>query len=144
MDKEEIIIRITYIKEKLKRLKKSIDKYDKYKNVDNDEEYIALRAVERDSEEIIETATKINQEILSDTGEIAMSYRESFEKLTKVKLFNSKDKLFLEKLSNTTGFRNRLAHEYMNLNDEITLNSAKVILNIYPKYLLKITEYISN
>lgn len=139
MNKLEISKRVEYVKTKLKKLEISLKKYEN-KNIDEDDKYIALKAIEKDCEEIIESATRINQEILSELGEIGNTYRESFEKLEKLKLFESKD--FVEKLSNTVGFRNRLAHDYIDLNTEITIISAKNILKIYPKYLLKILEYV--
>ncbi len=138
MDKIEINKRIDYITTKLKTLKLALIDWEKEEK--EFEKYKSLKTVERDCEEIIESATRINQEILSINNKIADSYRESFEMLEKLNLFESKD--FLEKLSNSTGFRNRLAHDYINLDEIITIKTGKSILNIYPKYLLKIQDYI--
>jgi uncharacterized protein YutE (UPF0331/DUF86 family) len=145
MKKEDIKLKIDYLRNKLDKLKKSISRLENIKGSDFELEYIILRAIERDSEEIIEISTKINQELLSLKNEVAMSYRESFEKLIDLNIFNLKeDKELLEKLANSTGFRNRLAHDYMNLDNKITINSAKQIIKIYPKYLLRIIDFIEN
>lgn len=139
MNKLEISKRVEYVKTKLKKLEISLKKYEN-KNIDEDDKYIALKAIEKDCEEIIESATRINQEILSELGEIGNTYRESFEKLEKLKLFESKD--FVEKLCNTIEFRAKLMYDSINVDTEITIISAKNILKIYPKYLLKILEYV--
>lgn len=142
MDEIEIEKRIAHITNKLEKLKLSLEKYDvAIKKEIEDEQYIIMRAIERDSEEIIESATRINQELLSDLGIIGETYRDSFEQLTKLKIFDG-DKL--EKLANLVGFRNRLAHDYLDLDEFVTRKSAKNILRYYPQYLLKIQEYVEN
>ena len=140
MDKNEVSLRIDYINEKLVWLKKSLDKYDKSVD-DKDDSYLALKAVERDCEEIVESAVRVNQEILSDLGDVGETYRDSFDKLSSLKLFDKKN---LDRLANTVGFRNRLAHDYMDLDEDLTIRSAKGILNLYPKYLVRIVEYIES
>jgi uncharacterized protein YutE (UPF0331/DUF86 family) len=140
MNRIEINKRIDYISEKLEKLSISLKKYDDSSSDENDK-YIALKAIERDCEEIVESAVRVNQEILSDLRSIGDTYRDSFEKLKKLKLF---EKELLEKLANTTGFRNRLAHDYIDMDEDITIVSAKNILEIYPKYLTYILNYIDN
>jgi len=61
----------------------------------------------------------------------------------KIKLTQLAEKYDL-KLSNTAGFRNRLAHDYINLDDKVTILSGKKILNLYPKYLLAVKNYLKN
>ncbi len=139
MDLLEITNRIHYIIEKLETLKLAIEDIEK-PSLSKFEKYKALKTIERDSEEIIESAIRINQEILSSKLLIGNTYRESFEKLLDIKVIT--DINLLEKLASTTGFRNRLAHDYINLDEKITISSAKNILKFYPKYLLKIKEYI--
>lgn len=139
MDILEIEKRIEYISLKLKMLRLAIDDYKKQK--EEFEIYKVLKTIERDSEEIIESSTRINQEILISFNDIGETYRDSFEKLAKNGVLKKDE--FLKKLSNTTGFRNRLAHDYINLDEDITIISAKNILSLYPKYLLKIKEFLS-
>jgi len=138
MEKSEINKRVDYITSKLETLNLAIIDYNE--NKVKFERYKSLKTIERDCEEIIESAIRINQEILQDGGKLGGTYRESFELLEDFDEF--KDPEFLEKLSNSCGFRNRLAHDYINLDDEITVRSAKKILEIYPNYLLKIKKLI--
>ena len=135
--------RLFYIESKLDKLKISLNKYKEFlANNEVDNVYLALKAVERDCEEIVESAVKINQEILETHFDyIAQSYRESFEKLEECSIFNKET---LKKLSNTTGFRNRLAHDYMNLDDNIIIKTGKLILLLYSKYILRINDYIKS
>jgi len=137
MNKEDVVKRLSYIKDNLELLKKTLQKYESSNGVDKK---INLKALERFCEEIIECATRINQEILIENGDIADSYRQSFEKLSELGLFDSEE--FTDKLANTTGFRNRLAHDYIDLDVKITVLSAKGILDVYPKYVLNIVEYL--
>ncbi|MCA9496426.1 MAG: DUF86 domain-containing protein [Nanoarchaeota archaeon] len=139
MDRNNIRKRLVHINEKLSKLKFSIEKYEREK--DKNLLYIYLKAIERDCEEIVESAVRVNQEILEFTGEIGATYRESFEKLDSLKLFSKNDIL---QLANTSGFRNRLAHDYMDLDEKITLESAKKICKIYPNYFLKIEDYLNS
>ncbi len=141
MDEREVYKRIEYIKEKLVTLKLAIVDYEKETVVF--EKYKSLKTVERDSEEIIESATRINQELLSVNGKVGETYRDSFERLVTLGIFK-KEEVFFEKLCNTIGFRNRLAHDYMNLDEKVTISSAKNILKLYPDYLVKIGKYLKN
>ena len=137
MDVEIIEDRIYYIKDKIKDINFEIEMYNK--TLDKRVKKSHLAAAERWAEEIIESAININNEILKDYGKISTSYYESFLELKIIDMFEDK---FLEKIANTAGFRNRLAHEYMDLNEEITLNSIKNIPKLYKEYLIKIQSII--
>ncbi|MFT4244843.1 MAG: HepT-like ribonuclease domain-containing protein [Candidatus Woesearchaeota archaeon] len=83
---------------------------------------------------------RINQEILETHLEyIAQTYRESFEKLNEFSIFDTDT---LKKLSNTTRFRNRLAHDYMDLDDNIVIKTGELIVILYSQYILKIDSFI--
>lgn len=123
-----IINSLTRLKDVLKKQKDSLLK-----------EYLLL-ASERIAEEIVESAISINQEILNQFFDhISNSYYESFIDLKKLETFTEKELLDLAK---TAGFRNRLAHDYLELNPEITLKSIQKILKIYPPYLQKIQQFL--
>lgn len=140
MENIEQLKRFDYILFKLKKIKLHLEKYSNaQKENDLDMEYVFLRSIERDCEEVVECATKINQEILENHSILANSYRETFEKIQEVGILFDKNEL--EELSSTTGFRNRLAHVYMDLDPKITIKSAKKIVELYPKYLIKVKQY---
>lgn len=131
MVESEQLKRYDYILFKLKKIKQHLEKYEiVQKKNDSDMEYVYLRSIERDCEECVECATRINQHILEEHSLFADSYRETFEKLEKVGIkLNSKE---IEELSTTTGFRNRLAYVYMELDSNITIKSAQKIVALYP------------
>ncbi len=139
MDKEIIQKRITFIIEKLEDLKYDLDKYEKIANIRD--KNTVTGAIERWSEEIIESAISINNEILSSKNLISDSYYNSFILL---KHFNIFDDNFIKKIASTSGFRNRLAHDYLNIDKEVMLKSARFLLTLYKEYTMKITEYINN
>jgi uncharacterized protein YutE (UPF0331/DUF86 family) len=129
--------RIKHIEKKFETLKLAIIDFEKEQK--KFEKYKALKTIERDCEEIVESAVRINQEVLESVDFFPETYRKSFEELSRFELFPEKE---LEKLAGTTGFRNRLSHEYLDLDERITLKSAKNILKLYPKYLAKISEFV--
>lgn len=99
-----------------------------------------LFAAEKKAEEIIESAISMNQEMLKKYHKhLSKSYYESFLDLRKLKIFSDDE---LTKLANTAGFRNRLAHDYLELHPEITLKSIENLLRIYPIYLKRIKKYL--
>lgn len=132
MDKEKLINQLNYISEYIKELKIGITRLG--------DDLLIQQGVERLSEKIIESAIKINQELLTNKNIFVKSYYESFIELKQLNLFDEK---ILLQLAQTTGFRNRLAHEYQNLDDEITINSIKKLPELYKKYLQTILEYLN-
>lgn len=138
MDVKIIEKRVAYMLEKLEDLSYDLDKLKITKNL-RDRKTIQ-GAIERWSEEIVESAININNEILNSKGIISNSYFESFSNLETLNIFDSN---FIRKIASTAGFRNRLAHYYMNLDDEVVLISVELILNLYKEYVEKINEYIN-
>ncbi|MBU0758244.1 MAG: DUF86 domain-containing protein [Nanoarchaeota archaeon] len=128
---------ISFIKDNMNMLEIIIKKYEK---AASQEKEILLAAMERKAEECVESAIKINQHILEERGKIADSYYSSFIDLNILKIFDEK---LLSNLAKTAGFRNRLAHEYMDLSEEVTVKTIRKILKLYPKYLLKIADYVN-
>lgn len=122
----EILETLKEILEKRKKSQKEIKKY-------------LLFAAEKKAEECIELAITINQEILESKNKIANSYYESFTELKKFEIFEEDE---LKKLASTTGFRNRLAHEYLDIDEDITIKSMEKIIEIYPDYIKKINNLL--
>lgn len=138
MDEARIRKLLSYIEECLNRL----DWLMKKRQDETDEEqlYLIQGTLERRAEEIIEAAIKINQILLKEKGAMAESYYKSF---TKLEIF-SLGKDFLKRLGNTAGFRNRLAHEYMDLEEGITIKTIENILDLYPQYVLEIKKLLGD
>lgn len=120
----------------LDKMKGALAEYDQR----DENAELFLFAAEKKAEEIVELATTLNQELLKTTGKISTSYHESF---TDLKIFKEFTEPELKVLASTAGFRNRLAHEYLTVDEAIAIKTMKNMLKIYPPYLKKIQKIIS-
>ena len=136
MDKLVLESKIEIMLDLLNKLKATLKEQRLNKKL---EEYL-LYAGEKKAEEIVELAISINQELLKSKEKLALSYYESFTSLSIFKLFSSEE---LKDLASTAGFRNRLAHEYLDVDAKLALLSMEKMLRIYPIYLQKIKTLIS-
>lgn len=138
MDREIILKRLEFISTKLEDLSYDLKKIETTK--EKRDKTTLYGAIERWCEEIVESAISINQELLSLKHKSAQSYYLSFIMLEEFELFDEKTLL---KLASTAGFRNRLAHDYMDLDKEIMVVSAKALLNLYVNYVKTISSYVN-
>jgi len=122
----------------LDKLKNILEEHNKQKN-ERLREFL-LYAAEKKAEEMVELAVSVNQELLRAKGKISPSYYDSFIDL---KLFSVFSDAELRVLAGTAGFRNRLAHEYLDVDPEIALKTMKQMLVIYPPYLQKVKKIAS-
>lgn len=135
MDKliiEHKIESILELLEKLKSIFKEYDANDKLKE-------FLLYAAEKKSEEVVESAISINQELLRSKSKVSLSYYDSFIDLKIFDVFSLSE---LKELAGTAGFRNRLAHEYLEIDAQIALKSMRNLLKVYPPYLLKVKKIL--
>jgi uncharacterized protein YutE (UPF0331/DUF86 family) len=124
---------IKFVNENLKLGKSFLKDYELSKSTKD------LFALERVSEQIVETTIKINKRILKRKNIIPSTYKESFLKLRELKFI---DDNFLEKLAETAIFRNELAHDYRNMDKFYSLENIKNILELYPIYLEKLIKFL--
>ena len=136
MNKDIYESKIDSLTDLLQLLKKILEEHTKNKTL---AEFL-LYAAEKKAEEIVELAVSINQELLRDKGKLGLSYYDSFANL---KIFSTFTPEELKFLASTAGFRNRLAHEYLDINADVALKSMKRMLQIYPVYLQKIKKIVS-
>ncbi len=130
MDKELLLHKLSYQKDLLDKIDSRLKKY--CKETDKEEKDTLFAALSKFTEEVVETAIKINTIILEDNKDYADTYFESFSKLSR---YLTIDEMLLEKLAKTSGFRNRISHEYDQLDVSITIKSFEQILILYPKYI---------
>ncbi|MDH5596478.1 MAG: DUF86 domain-containing protein [Candidatus Peregrinibacteria bacterium] len=98
-------------------------------------------AAQKKAEEVIETAIALNQNILyDDFNHMTKSYYDSFIDLDRLKVMSEEE---LKKLAGTAGFRNRLAHEYVELDPQITVKSMELLLKLYPPYIKAMMKYLA-
>jgi len=128
--------KIEYLSKALSKIQFALEKY----KIKNDVSEYFYFAAEKKAEEVVQTAISINQDILASYYDfVSKSYYDSFIEIERLGIFSKNE---LEKLAGTTGFRNRLVHEYMELDRSIVLMSIKQILKLYSKYAQKIYKWL--
>lgn len=130
MDEEVINEKLVYLKSILEKLKIRVEKYKVEIDLETKETLFA--ASSKFAEEIVEVAIKINNKFIEKNKDFANSYYETFSNLLK---YYDLDEEIILKLAKTTGLRNRIAHKYDSISEEITYRSFLNILNLYEKYI---------
>jgi len=134
IDKEIISRKITLINKDLKSLK-ALSKLS-LKTYLSKTEYEAL--AERYLERIIGRMIDINYHILSEKeAEIPMDFYNSFILLGRKKYLPMK---LAETMANSAGLRNRLAHEYDEIDPKKVYEAIETSLKDVPKYLSNIVK----
>lgn len=108
------------------------------------EEYIGdlyrRKAAERLLQELVEKAIDINTYVIVQAGHIAPSdYYESFLKMGEYKIISLDP---ASKLAPSAGLRNRLVHEYNQLEHSMVLDAVRIAEELYSKYVKEINDYI--
>ena len=99
------------------------------------------KAAERLLQELIEAAIDINTYITVQTGHIAPDdYYESFLKMGELKIISLD---LANKLAPSAGLRNRLVHEYNQLEHSLVLDAVRMAEELYPIYVKEINDYVS-
>lgn len=129
---QTIIRKYNYTIEKLSLLK---DYLEKYKVTEKKEKEILYYALQKITEEIVKMTIKLNVFILKKNNIFPKTYRHSFIKIGE---YFDMEKIRIEELANTAKFRNTIAHDYMEMDEEEFIKGARKIVNIYPEYLKKL------
>ena len=104
--------------------------------------FFVKRTAERLIQLIVETATDINGHLIVSSGhKPPVDYYTSFIKLSDLQILDQK---FAEEIAPSAGLRNRLVHEYEEIDDEIVYNSIQKTIKSYEKYIRKIESYLKN
>jgi uncharacterized protein YutE (UPF0331/DUF86 family) len=139
MGNEEIMSKLKYIDLLIKKTSKKYDYYLKEKDEENkDTLYLAISKL---IEELIETATNINNLLLEEKGDFAESYYLSFVKLKRHYKINPE---FLKKISLTSRFRNKVVHNYSSLEEEFVIEKTKEIIRLYEEYKEIILNFLKS
>jgi uncharacterized protein YutE (UPF0331/DUF86 family) len=98
------------------------------------------KAAERLLQELIEAAIDINTYIIVQTGHTAPDdYYESFVKMGELRIISLD---LANKLAPSAGLRNRLVHEYNQLEHSLVLNAVGMAEEFYSKYVKEINDYV--
>jgi len=96
--------------------------------------------VERSLHLLIESAVDINTHIVvTERKSPPETYRDSFIDLAKVGVIS---KELARELSPAAGLRNRLVHDYDDIDATIVRQSIMLALRLLPKYIEQIREYL--
>ena len=134
---EVIKRKLSVIVENLKALKPVVAmKKDEYER-----DLYKRKATERLLQELIEAAIDINTHIIVQTGSPPPDdYYESFIRAGKLGIISSE---LAENLAPSAGLRNRLVHEYDQLDHSLILKAVRTAEELYPEYVKEINHYIS-
>lgn len=124
-----------------------INYYNEFKQLTNSltiDDYInnivIKRAIEREMQLIVESATDINNMILKKKGKgPSRDYYNSFIDLAENNVI---DMDLAVKIAPSTGLRNILVHEYQIIDDEIVYNSISNIKKFYLEYIDILSKYL--
>jgi len=136
MEKTTLLSKLDSLADLLNKLKEILQEHGQNTSL---QEFL-LYAAEKKAEEVVELAVSLNQELLRQKGKLSGSYYDSFIDL---KLFSAFSEPELKELASTAGFRNRLAHDYLEINPQLALQTMKRMVKIYPTYLQNIKKIIS-
>lgn len=97
------------------------------------------KATERLLQEMIEAAIDINTHIIvSASGTTPEDYFQSFIKLGELGVIPVK---LAKELAPSAGLRNRLVHEYDNIDNSIVLAAVAMADDLYPKYIKVVEDH---
>ncbi len=118
---------------------KGIEDYSFQDYLDN---YFIKRTTERLIQLIVEIATDINGHIIVDNGYLPpKTYYESFLILSELGVISRE---FAKEIAPSTGLRNRLIHEYEEIDDEIVYKSVSSALRLDKEYIKKVEKYLGS
>jgi len=102
--------------------------------------YFIKRTTERLLQLIVEVATDINGHIAIDAGNRPpKNYFESFIILAELEVI---DRELAKKLAPSAGMRNRLVHEYEEIDDKIVYENIPEAIEMYNKYITQVEAYL--
>jgi len=89
---------------------------------------------------VVENATDINGHLIVSSGhKPPADYYTSFVKLSDCQIL---DKKFAKEIAPSAGLRNRLVHEYEEIDDQIVYKSIQKTIESYTEYIKKIENYL--
>ncbi len=135
MKDNKLIHKLEQLKDLYEEFLKWDSFYHQWEGIHKDSAFLSSQ---KKAEELVEYAIKINRELLKKKNIFSHSYKESFLQLENIGF----EKEFTKKLSEITLFRNKMAHEYLNISDEeikFELDNLKIL---FPKYIKKIAEIV--
>lgn len=98
------------------------------------------KATERLLQEVVEAAVDINTYLTVQLGEPAPEeYYTSFLKLTDLGVLPRE---LAEELAPSAGLRNRLVHQYDELDDRLVLEAVRSVQELFTRYIRAVEEFL--
>lgn len=133
------------ITEKLIKMKEYLNQLQKLSPAsyeDYTKDLVSKYAVERLIQLIVDLALDINNIILSfHKKPPAADYYSSFIDLAECRVLTEQ---FAYEIAPSTGLRNRLIHEYEEINDAIVFNSIGQTIELYTLYIKEINRFMNS
>lgn len=124
MDSERLrryIDKIEHIEERIEDIRTWLNESEDIREMDKKTRLAVYKAMQ----EVVEASTDIVAMILKDEGKLP---KDDYTNIEKIFELNIIDRSVKEALNEADGLRNRLVHEYNELNDEIALESIQSLL----------------
>ena len=135
--KEIINSKLTYITELIEECEIRLKKYEIEENLQ--EKFTLYLALSKLIEEIVESAIQINNIYLEEQAVLTMTYQESFEEMLKQIDINPD---YLDEIISSARFRNKLVHNYSNLDEGKSILKYKRVIEAYKKYVKSIIDFL--
>ncbi len=131
-----VVRKVSNLKKYLKQLRKSASvSLDDYKG-----DFERQLIVERLMHLLIESAIDINMHLVVSAGQPPPeTYRDSFLAIAQIGAISSE---LATEIAPSAGLRNRLVHDYDDINLEIIYGAIDFTLALYPNYLQQVEQYI--
>jgi uncharacterized protein YutE (UPF0331/DUF86 family) len=137
-------VEIDVLKRKLARMVenlKALKPIGKMSKKKYQEDLYRRKAAERLLQELIEAAIDINLHLISAAGHpVPDDYYQSFITAGELKIISAD---LAKRLAPSAGLRNRLVHEYDEIEDAIILQSVAMAEELYAQYVHEVEDYIS-
>lgn len=131
------------VRRKLNKIIQYLDELaqvEEYTLEDYLDNFFIKRTVERLLQLVVEVATDINGHIIVDNGNPPPEdYYESFMLLATYEII---DRKLAKNIAPSAGLRNRLVHEYEEIDDQIVFESIPQALKQYKEYIACIEEHL--
>ena len=99
------------------------------------------KATERLLQELIEAAIDVNTHILVQNGHAAPDdYYDSFLKVGQLQMISYN---LADKLAPSAGLRNRLIHQYDQIDHSILLQAVRMAEELYSEYVSQVEQYLT-
>ncbi|MDO8555152.1 MAG: DUF86 domain-containing protein [bacterium] len=142
------MIRKDFVKRKISLIQDDLSNLTKFSDLSFDDitkDSIKQAAVERFLERIINRAIDINQhligELVTKDTSSPKDYKETFSTLSDLKVYPRE---FSKEISKSIGARNKLAHEYDNVDYSVIYQSIADCLRDYHKYCDYILDFLES